>query len=177
MNKIRKIDLHMHSTVSDGTDTPEELLQRVRDAGIKLFALTDHDDVKGYGMIRKVIADDDPQLLSGVEFSCRDGKGKYHILGYGFDPDSHSIRQVVNKGHEFRMKKVTMRLDFLRTKFGFSFPEEEIKVLLSLDNPGKPHIGNLMVRYGYAKTKEEAIERYINQVHFKSEYMRLEEAC
>ncbi len=173
---MRKIDLHMHSTISDGTDTPEELLQHVRDAGISLFALTDHDDVKGYGMIRKVIRTDDPQLLSGVEFSCRDRKGKYHILGYGFDPDSPPIRQVVEKGHGFRMQKVTMRLDFLRTEFGFTFPEKEICNLLSLDNPGKPHIGNLMVKYGYAQSRNEAIDRYIDLAPVRDEYISPEEA-
>ena len=112
----------MHSTVSDGTDSPEELLRKVTEAGIELFALTDHDDVKGYGMIRRGLQAGSPEVLSGVEFSCRDEEGKYHILGYGFDPDSAPIRKVVETGHRLRMKKVTMRLDFLRTAFGFTFP-------------------------------------------------------
>ena len=50
-----RIDLHMHSTVSDGTDTPEELLKLVRNVGIELFALTDHDSVKGCGILRKIL--------------------------------------------------------------------------------------------------------------------------
>ena len=74
-----KIDLHMHSTVSDGTDTPLELLEKVRDKGIGLFALTDHDAIKGYAMIRDARAEGDPLVLSGVEFSCRDEQGQYHI--------------------------------------------------------------------------------------------------
>ena len=74
------------------------------------------------------------------------------------------------------MTKVTARLDFLRTEFGFTFPDDEIARLLALDNPGKPHIGNLMVKYGYAASKEEAIERYINAVHFRNEYVAPGEA-
>ena len=58
----------------------------------------------------------------------------------------------------------------------FSFPEKEISSLMAMDNPGKPHIGNLMVKYGYSETKEEAITKYINQLHFASEYLLPEEA-
>ena len=170
------MDLHMHSTVSDGTDSPEELLAKVRDRGIRLFALTDHDAVAGYGMIRKVLQPDDPRLLSGAEFSCRDEEGKYHILGYNFDPDSDPVQRVIQLGHGYRMEKVRARLDFLRTEFGFDFPEEEIQRLLALNNPGKPHIANLMVKYGYAETKEEAISRYINRKQFPNKYVRPEEA-
>ena len=176
MKRICKIDLHMHSTVSDGTDTPEELLRKVREAEIDLFALTDHDAVAGYGMIRKILRPDDPQVLSGAEFSYRDGEGKYHILGYGFDPKSEPIRRLIDTGHGYRMKKVRARLDFLENTFGFEFPEEAIQQLLELNNPGKPHIGNLMVEYGYAATKEEAISEYINQISFQNEYVRPEEA-
>ena len=171
-----RIDLHMHSTVSDGTDTPEELLERVREAGLGLFALTDHDAVKGCVAIRRALAAGDPGFIDGVEFSCRDEEGKYHILGYGYDPDSPFMRRVVEKGHGLRMKKVTARLDFIRERFGFTFPQEELRQLLALDNPGKPHIGNLMVKYGYAASKEQAIDEYINQAKTRSEYIRPEEA-
>ena len=74
------------------------------------------------------------------------------------------------------MKKVTARIDFLRTAFGFTFPEDEIQALISLDNPGKPHIGNLMVKYGYAATKEQAIKEFIDQAKFHNEYIRPEDA-
>ena len=176
MERFSKIDLHMHSTVSDGTDTPEEILSRVREAGIQLFAVTDHDAIKGSCMVRKLLTPDDPVLLNGAEFSCRDEEGKYHILGYGFDPDSPAIRKVVDAGHSLRMKKVTARLEFLKQQFGFDFPGEEIRKLLALDNPGKPHIGNLMVKYGFAKPKEEAIGEFINKLRFRSEYIRPEQA-
>ena len=71
---------------------------------------------------------------------------------------------------------MTARLDALKAEHGFTFPQEEIDRLLALDNPGKPHIGNLMVRYGYAHSKEEAIERVLNHLHVPKEYVRPEEA-
>ena len=175
-NVAGKIDLHMHTTVSDGTDTPALLVQNVRDAGIKVFSVTDHDAVKSAGIIRPLLGDGDPAFIPGVEFSCRDDGGKYHILGYGFDPESTAVRYVVEHGHSIRMKKVTARLEFLKSEFGFVFPKEDVDKLLSLDNPGKPHIGNLMVRHGFADTKENAINNYINRIRFTDEYIGPKEA-
>ena len=166
----------MHTTVSDGTDTPEELLVKVRNAGFTAFSVTDHDAVKAGEIIRGHLADGDPKFVEGAEFSCKDEEGKYHVLGYRYDPDHSAMKALVAYGHSLRMKKVRARLDFLQSEFGFTFPEEEIKKLLALDNPGKPHIGNLMVKYGYAATKEEAIDRYINRARVKNEYVRPEEA-
>ena len=171
-----KIDLHLHTCISDGTDTPEEILAHVREAGMQLFSVTDHDAVRAGIKMRALRKEGDPTFLCGAEFSCKDEEGKYHILGYGFDPEGKAIRRLVEAGHSLRMKKVRARLDFLRTEFGFTFPKEEIEGLLSLDNPGKPHIGNMMVRYGYAATKDEAIRDFINRVHFRSEYLRPEQA-
>ncbi|MBR6952065.1 MAG: PHP domain-containing protein [Oscillospiraceae bacterium] len=171
-----KFDLHMHTTVSDGTDAPERMPERAREAGLRLFAVTDHDAVKGCRILRDALTEADPAFLTGVEFSCKDEQGKYHILGYGYDPETEPIQRVVRTGHGFRMKKVRARLDFLKTEFGFTFPEEEIAALFMLDNPGKPHIGNMMVKYGYAPSKEKAITEYINKVRFRSEYVRPEEA-
>ena len=176
MTDPRKIDLHMHSTVSDGTDTPAEILDNVRNAGLELFSLTDHDAVKGCGMIRELLSGNDPLFITGVEFSCKDEDGKYHILGYAYDPEASAINDVVNLGHTYRINKVRARLDFLRSEFGFSFPKEEIEQLFAMENPGKPHIGNMMVRHGYAPSKEEAIKQYINKLRFHSEYVRPEQA-
>ena len=128
---MERIDLHMHSTVSDGTDTPAELLRHVREAGITLFALTDHDAVRGCAMIRELRTEDDPKLVTGVEFSCRDEEGKYHILGYRFDPDSAAIREVVDLGHRYRMEKTEARIAFLRDRFGFTFTAEDTDGLLA----------------------------------------------
>lgn len=171
-----RIDLHMHTTVSDGTDSPEGILDKVRSAGLALFSVTDHDAVKGCRIIQALLTPDDPAFLTGVEFSCKDEEGKYHILGYGFDPEAEPICRVVEKGHNFRMNKVRLRLDFLKERFGFDFPREEIRALLARDNPGKPHIGNLMMKYGYARSMDEAIKDYMDQMHFRNEYVRPEEA-
>ena len=172
----KKIDLHMHSTVSDGSNTPAELLDCVRQSGLEFFALTDHDACKGSLQMIELLQEGDPGFITGVEFSCRDAEGQYHILGYGYDPASAPIREVIDNGHRVRMEKVQARLAFLRDHFGFDFPREELKKLLSLDNPGKPHIGNLMVKYGYARDKNQAIKEFIDQLHLQDQYLSPEEA-
>ena len=73
-NRPEIIDLHMHSVLSDGTDTPEELLQHVREAGLELFSVTDHDSIKGGKIFPGMLSEDDPKFISGVEFSCKDEK-------------------------------------------------------------------------------------------------------
>ena len=172
-----KLDLHMHSTVSDGTDSPAKLLETVAEAGIGLFSLTDHDGIAGCAEIRELLAPGDPVFLTGVEFSCRDEEGKYHILGYGYDPDSPSVRAVVELGHGYRIKKMNVRLDHLRSEFGFVFPEKEIDELFALPNPGKPHLANMMVRHGYARTRDQAIGEYIDSLRVKNTlFVRPEEA-
>ena len=170
------LDLHMHSTVSDGTDSPAEILANVRAAGIGLFSLTDHDAVQGCEQLLALLAPGDPLFLPGVEFSCKDELGKYHILGYGYDPASPSIRAVVAQGHALRMEKVRQRLDLLATEYGFRFPEPEVRALLSLSNPGKPHIAKLMVQHGYAESKEQAFHEFLNKLRVKAGHVRPEAA-
>ena len=170
------IDLHMHSRVSDGTDTPEELLARVREAGIGLFALTDHDAIHGSKLVVAARTSNDPHFLTGVEFSCTDEGGKYHILGYGYEVSADPINEVVDAAQGIRMMKVKARLEALTREFGFEFPPEEVEALLANERPGKPHIGNLMTRLGYAESKEDAITNYIDRLRVPSPHIRPEQA-
>lgn len=174
--KIGRIDLHMHTSVSDGTDSPKEIIGKVRAAGIDLFSVTDHDAVKGCDTIRALLKADDPLFISGIEFSCKDEYGKYHILGYGYDAEAEAIRSIVQYGHNIRIEKLGMRLEALRDKYGFTFSDSDIAKLYSLDNPGKPHLANLMVRYGYAKDKSEAFGEYLNRIKLPNANVRPEMA-
>jgi predicted metal-dependent phosphoesterase TrpH len=170
------IDLHIHTKISDGTDTPEELLSRVRAAGIEVFAVTDHDAIAACERIKALLRPADPRFLFGVEFSCKDELGKYHILGYGYDPQAPSIRAVVENGHKNRLRKLGLRLERLKEDHGITFPDADVKVLFALPNPGKPHLANLMVRYGYADTIRQAFGDVLNRLHVPDLYTRPEVA-
>lgn len=172
---MKKIDLHMHTSISDGTDSLEELLEHIIENGIELFSVTDHDSIAGGiempALLAELPAQGRPSFLRGVEFSCRDDKGKYHILGYGYDPNKPGIAEVVEEGHALRMKKTTDRLAFLKDEFGFEFSEEDVRELLQRDNPGKPHIAKLMIKYGYAETIQQGISEFINKKKFRNAHV------
>lgn len=176
MKHLIKIDLHMHTDFSDGTDSPEIIKDIVKDKGITLFSVTDHDTTKAAVLIPPLLMEGDPGFLTGIEFSCRDEEGKYHILGYGYDPLSPYIEKVVALGHGYRMDKLSRRLEFLKSEYGFVFSDEDTEALFALSNPGKPHIGNLMVKYGYAENRQQAINEYINNCRGDNSYVRPEQA-
>lgn len=149
-------DLHLHSCYSDGSDTPEQLLEQVRKAGVDIFSLTDHDTYQGCGAVREILKEGDPFFIGGVEFSCKDFGGRYHILGYCYDVNKPSIREAVNTTHQVRINKAKNRLKFLAEVKGMTFTEEETRALLDYKNPGKPHFANFLVKKGYAADKTEA---------------------
>ena len=171
-----RIDLHIHTTVSDGTDTPEELVEKVKNAGITLFSVTDHDAIKAAKTIAPLCLESGLRFIPGVEFSCRDRAGKYHILAYGFDPASEPLTALVKRGQTLRADKLFSRVAYLHDAFGVEFPEEEIIRLLSESNPGKPHLANLLVKYGYADTFRSAMEKYLDGLPTLSEYVGPDEA-
>lgn len=176
MNIFRKIDLHMHTTVSDGTSTPEEIVNEVREAGLDLFSVTDHDAVGACETVRSLLTEGDPAFIGGIEFSCKDELGKYHILGYGYDPAASAMRTIVKSGHDKRIEKLGLRLEALKKEYGIGFSEEDIRRLFTYATPGKPHIARLMMQYGYAASIAEAFNRFLNHASIPSVYIRPEEA-
>ncbi len=171
-----KIDLHMHSTISDGTDTPRQLLELIRKSSLSVFSLTDHDDCLGGELIQTFLRPEDPVFIPGVELSAEIGPQKFHILGYGYDPKSSAISNVICKTHNIRMDKIHDHLDFLCKEYQITFPQEDIEQILRLPNPGKPHIAKLMVKYGYCRTLSEGISEYLDHNHTQFKDIGPEEA-
>ena len=162
MNSI--IDLHIHTTASDGTDSPIELLQKIREAGIKTFAVTDHDTIKGAAEMSKEIHDD-VRFIRGIEFSCRTviTNTKCHILGLNYDCENAEFIHALRTGEELRHKKFWKRIEILRDEFNITFTDEEIESLMKIQSVGKPHIANMIVSKGLAHDKQDAIDRYVNK--------------
>lgn len=157
----QQVDLHMHSAASDGTDSPAQLLAQVQAAGIRTFALTDHDTIEGCAQVEALVP---PGLrfIRGVEFSCITSAGKCHILGYGYQPEAPSIHQALEAGRVLRQAKLTRRLNYLEEAHGIRFSEQELQWLSGLSSPGKPHLAQLIMDRGLAASREEAISRYID---------------
>lgn len=162
MNSI--IDLHIHTNASDGTDTPKELLQKIRESGIRTFAVTDHDTITG-AIEMSGLEHDDVIFIRGIEFSCRTRitNTKCHILGLNYDCDNADFINALKTGEEIRHKKFWKRIEILRDDFKITFTDEEIESLMKIRSVGKPHIANMIVSKGLAHDKQDAIDRYVNK--------------
>ncbi len=160
------IDLHMHSTASDGKDTPAALWEKIRQMGIRCFSLTDHDTIDGAREMERLVAGDGDagvRFIRGIEFSAISPAGKCHILGYGYDWDNDVFRAALEKCAELRRRKLEQRLDFLRREYRIVFAEEDMAEMRRRKSVGKPHLGELMVKQGVVDSVAEAIDKYINR--------------
>ncbi|MCM1968065.1 MULTISPECIES: PHP domain-containing protein [unclassified Streptomyces] len=149
-----RIDLHAHSTASDGTDTPAELVRNAAGAGLDVVALTDHDTVAGY---REAI-DALPQgltLVTGAELSCRlDGIGM-HMLAYLFDPEEpelHRERELVRDDRIPRAQAMIGKLQGL----GVDITWEQVARIAGDGSVGRPHIAAALVELGIVRTVSDA---------------------
>lgn len=158
-----RYDLHIHTAASDGSDSPAELAQKVREAGLELFSVTDHDTVDG-ALAMEALIPEGVGFLRGVEFSCISPGGKCHILGYGFDPTHPRFLAALDEGTRLRREKLERRIVHLREKLGIVLTEEELRWLRSLKSPGKPHLAGLLVERGLAPDRGSAIRRFLSGV-------------
>ena len=160
-----EIDLHIHTNASDGTYSPEDLLKKIHEAGIKIFAVTDHDTITGALETQKILNDKSLIFIKGIEFSCRiqEIKSKCHILGLNYDETHAAFQDALNAGAKLRHEKFFKRINFLRDNFNITFTDSEIEDLLKIPSVGKPHLGNLIVKKGFAATRVEAIENIIDK--------------
>ncbi len=154
------IDLHMHSTCSDGSDDPLTLLEHVREAHITTFSLTDHDTIKGNAIIREHVQQD-MTFINGIEFSTITPIRQAHILGYGFDETNEELIEAIQKGEALRKHKLEVRLGYLKQQ-GVILKEEDIDDLRSLEIAAKPHIARALIKNGYGSTITEAINTYLS---------------
>ena len=109
------IDLHIHTTASDGSDSPAQLAQKVVAAGLRLFSVTDHDTIDG-ALAMEPLVPDGVLYIRGVEFSCVSPGGKCHILGYGYDPAHPAFRAALAEGRQLRLNKMRLRLQQLQRR-------------------------------------------------------------
>lgn len=160
-----RIDLHTHSSVSDGTDSPAELVAAAAAAGLDVVALTDHDTTEGWHAAAATLPPG-LTLVPGAELSCAsvDGTGRQvsvHLLAYLFDSESPP---VVAEGQRLRDERRT-RLRTMATRMaddGLPVDADELLASLPADiSAGRPHLAGALVRAGLVDTVDEAFEQYL----------------
>lgn len=175
---MHKIDLHLHTSASDGSDTPTELVERARAAGLTVISVTDHDTLQGCREAIKM-ADDKLKIITGIEFSCNYGKENgfdCHILGYGFNPDSKELLDAIAHGRQMRREKLKARIEYLDRHFGVRLDSKELEWLYSLNSAAKPHLAGLIVKRGLADSVGDAIDKYFNGDDFPDDRIDAREA-
>ena len=155
------IDLHMHSTASDGTDTPSALITKCAKLKLECASITDHDTIdsqteavteaKKYGL----------NYLTGVEFSVRH-EGELHILGYGVDIHDRTFIRELESLREARLERVDMILEKLKQE-GLSVSREDVVRNASGNTLGRPHVALALIEKGYAADFNEAFSKYLNE--------------
>src|SRR4051812_12089325 len=152
--RVVRIDLHCHSTASDGTDTPAELVRNAAAAGLDVVALTDHDTTRGYGAAIAAL----PvglTLVTGAELSCRIGGASMHMLGYLFDPEEPALlaeRELVRDDRVPRARGMVARLQEL----GVPVTWEQVARIAGDGSVGRPHVATALVELGVVASVDDA---------------------
>jgi predicted metal-dependent phosphoesterase TrpH len=159
------IDLHIHSSASDGTLTPAEIVARARRLGLAAIAITDHDTLDGVHQILKDGVPQDIHFLTGVELSSAPpshlpSRGSLHLLGYGFRSDDPDLMQQLQKLQAARRNRNPRIVAKLR-ELGIAISMNELEPPGSTRQTGRPHIADLLVKKGVVATFDEAFERYL----------------
>lgn len=160
-NSMAKFDLHLHSNNSDGSASVRELVDTVEKSGIKIFALTDHDTVAGVNEAQKYVPDG-IKFIKGVELTCIIGDIRCHILGYGINPESRELTELIELGKKLRRQKLETRINYLKNAWNIELNQEELDWLYSRKSVVKTHIANILVKRGLADNNVDAMKKYLD---------------
>jgi 3',5'-nucleoside bisphosphate phosphatase len=149
-----RIDLHTHSTASDGTDTPAELVRNAAAAGLDVVALTDHDTTRGHVEATAALPAG-LTLVTGAELSCRVDGVSMHMLAYLFDPEEPALlaeRELVRDDRVPRAQGMVARLNEL----GVPVTWEQVRRIAGGGSVGRPHVATALVELGVVATVSDA---------------------
>jgi len=161
-----RIDLHTHSTASDGTDTPAELVAAAVEAGLDVLAITDHDTTAGWVEAAEALRPG-MRLVRGAELSCisPDGRGgtcTVHLLAYLYDPAADAMVRAHDRSRaerRVRLRRIAERM----AADGLPIDPEALLAALPLESTaGRPHLAMALVRAGVVSTVDEAFARFLN---------------
>lgn len=153
------IDLHTHSSCSDGTLTPSELVRFAYSKGFKVLALCDHDCVAGIELAQQEAQQLSMTVVPGIELSCTTDR-EIHILGYGINPQTPRLQQFCDSLIQYRESRAYEILKKLRN---LGKPVEYDQVAQYAKGAiGKPHIARAMIDYGYVQSIQEAFDLFLD---------------
>ena len=152
------IDLHTHSTFSDGTFTPLQLVKYAEEKGLKAFALTDHDTTEGVKEAKSI--ETNVEVISGVEISTRYDKKEIHIVGLYLNENDADLNKQLKY---YREKRVTRNFEILEklNSLGVNITIDDVKESCTGDVISRAHIAKALVSKGFVGSYTEAFDRYL----------------
>lgn len=159
---MQHIDLHCHSSFSDGTMTPTELVEMALKEKLGGLALTDHDTIAGVPEFLLAAHENGLQALSGVELSANHGDIPIHILGYGFDPDNMDLKSslvLLQQTRKARNEKIIKNL----FELGIDVTYNDMQTIAGDGVVGRPHFGKLLINLGKVRNMQAAFDKYLRK--------------
>lgn len=154
-------DLHLHSTASDGIDSPTRVVERAKQVGLAWIALTDHDSVSGVAEARAAGDRLGVKVITGCEFTAYEGKLEIHMLGLGMDETSPGLLKYLHEFQEkrrWRVEEICRRLGAL----GVGVKPERVWDICGPEGaPGRVHVARALMEAGHVKSMDEAFKRYL----------------
>ena len=154
------LDLHLHSTCSDGALAPEALAPAAHRAGLHAIALTDHDTTAGIARLAAAAVPLGLLVISAIELSCRAAGRDLHLLGYGIDPDHPALAGVTARLTELRRERLAEIVARLRA-LGVGIATGDVAAPAGNVSIGRPHVAAALVRLGAVGSVQEAFTRYL----------------
>ncbi len=154
------IDLHTHSTCSDGSLTPGELATMAAAQKLDAVALTDHDTTAGVELFLDAAQAAGMRGIAGIEISAEHHPGAMHMLGYFLDPTHTGLQKDLARLRQGRTERNRLILDKLRT-LGLELTWDEVHALAGGDVVGRPHFAQALIKRGHVKDKNEAFARFL----------------
>lgn len=163
MNSLR-VDLHTHSTASDGLNEPAEIVKQAKHVGLKAVSLTDHDAVLGIDEAVEAGNRLDIEVIPGIEISTLENGQDVHVLGYFINYKDREFLQALEELQRVRDSRNEMMIAKLND-LGIEITIDEVMTKLRRDsaNIGRPHIGEVLLDKGIVKTMEEAFDKYLGK--------------
>ena len=157
-----RVDFHMHTTFSDGSYTPEELLRYCKEKNLRAVAVTDHDTVSSHEEAKAAAVKYGVELIPGIEISCQFEPGTLHVLGYFLNPKDPGLMKDLENLQKARAERNPMIISKLN-KLGLKITMDEVVQESGGDQVGRPHFAQVLIKKGYVKNNEEAFRTYLGK--------------
>lgn len=162
------IDLHTHTTASDGSLTPTELIQAAHEIGLVALAVTDHDTVSGLAEAADAARQTGTEFIPGVELSVEDAGGRFHLLGYGFDPEFGELQEKLTTLRRSRAARNTQMAEKMAA-LGLPVTMDDVREAARKHSENgeeseviaRPHFAQALINKGIVASTQEAFDKYL----------------